>query len=574
VFAPIVLHRDMTFQLPSPDHDADQFPDSTWLLVGCLFAVTGFLIVVLGWPQAGFVLVGSGATLVGKWLVPFAKRRLREFRLLRTSGAYDGAFDPKHDGDLVSGIIESAIRQYRRSLSGSSPAQSSPPTQSHPTQPSSSNTLRIMGTTLHSLLGYNGLLADRFKELEKEDARFQQIPIRVLIANPISTMAVVRSIAESIYRYPDERDDEPYQLLLRHTEAEHVNCLMYKNSCEVMEHILRLRSRGWTNLQCRVFNTSSSVFSIWTNRKCVLENLVLKENRDNDGKISGELPLIAYKPGRVHSAVKADFDFVWDTLSIPLEHFDLNLERSGYLTSVLPLLLGLQRRYWENAYSQDRKSKTEDWSPQIINDHLLNCKGKYILDLGCGDGGGGALEIARYCSEHGHHFHAVDISSNAIKRFREKLGDASKRVELHSEDMHMFLMHQKDEDFDLIYANISLIYMPRARAKEIIRQIHRCLRNGGVFIARVFSSKYFEIPSEKERVDESSFSRFPVAEDLRVISKGSRIGEIRRFYLDEADVRAELLDEPGRAAFKEVHCSVSTCGPHNQTFHIQARKDV
>ncbi len=538
------------------------------LVIAVLTTAIGLLVLVSLHELIGAVIVGAGLGMASEritGMIPLLVQLSGRYQILRTTGAYAGEFDEAHNGRLICNLLDSVFRATNADADHFVPESKTRQFEDERVG------LRIIGVTLQSLLGRNGVLTTRMLEPNARTVR-----TRILIINPVSTQAIVRAVAESSELYPHTMNIEPYRLLLEHTLETHRRSVLFTHFEEVANNVRSLRKfNERLNVECRVYTLSSFVFSIWTADECVLENLVLKENRSGTQRISGQLPLVAYRKGRVHEAVRANFDFIWDTLSIPLDHFDIDLECRGFLGNILPILLGLQRQYWEKQYSERRLSKTDDWSTEIIATIETMSGKRSVLDLGCGDGGGGAIKIAEYCVSRQISFVGVDIAHNAVEQFRASLGCASEFVSLEAEDMHAFLFKSQAEHFDIIYANISLIYMPHARAKEIARQVYRCLKPGGVFRAKVFSTRYFDIPKSKRPLDCADFDRFPVAEDLRVIIRGPRTGEVRRFYESPGELIAELTgDGESGGFFGHGTCTAGSSGEVGQVIEIVATKEL
>lgn len=96
--------------------------------------------------------------------------------------------------------------------------------------------------------------------------------------------------------------------------------------------------------------------------------------------------------------------------------------------------------------------------------------GAHILDLGCG-GGQDALMMMHA----GYHVTAMDGSAALAAQAETRLGQPV-RVQLF-EDLD-------DRDaFDAVWANASLLHVPRPALPRVVANIHRALKTGGQFFA-------------------------------------------------------------------------------------------
>jgi SAM-dependent methyltransferase len=99
-------------------------------------------------------------------------------------------------------------------------------------------------------------------------------------------------------------------------------------------------------------------------------------------------------------------------------------------------------------------------------------KGK-CLDLGCGIG-----QFSKELIEYGYDVTSADISNialNKVKEFNPNVVQVDMREKLPFED----------EEFDLIFANLSIHYFTDSDTKKLMQEIQRILKNGGLFIGSV-----------------------------------------------------------------------------------------
>jgi 2-polyprenyl-3-methyl-5-hydroxy-6-metoxy-1,4-benzoquinol methylase len=112
----------------------------------------------------------------------------------------------------------------------------------------------------------------------------------------------------------------------------------------------------------------------------------------------------------------------------------------------------------------------DDWWIQDIDTFVKKLPpGAHVLDVGCGSG-----VKSKYLIEHGLRVTGIDIS--------EKLLDIARR-EAPQGDYRVFSMTDLDvmsEMFDGVFAQASLLHIPRIDAGEVVRKMSRRLRPGGL----------------------------------------------------------------------------------------------
>ncbi|KAK0625020.1 methyltransferase type 11 [Bombardia bombarda] len=107
-----------------------------------------------------------------------------------------------------------------------------------------------------------------------------------------------------------------------------------------------------------------------------------------------------------------------------------------------------------------------------------------VLDLGCGYGW-----YSRWLHDHGATtIHAVDISENMLARARTMTdpvtypGITYRRGDLDEVDLSL-LLDLKENSVDLVFSSLALHYL--ANLKELVGQVQRLLKPGGVFVFSV-----------------------------------------------------------------------------------------
>jgi len=134
-----------------------------------------------------------------------------------------------------------------------------------------------------------------------------------------------------------------------------------------------------------------------------------------------------------------------------------------------------------NAWSNLHDSyKTRDWidKPSLFAETAITYFPKQgrILDLGAGQG-----QDSRFFAEHGYDVVSTDLEDTALEQSAAKLPDELKsKVTLQKVDLRNELPFDTDS-FDVVYAHLSLHYFDVATTRQIISEIQRVLKPGGVF---------------------------------------------------------------------------------------------
>ncbi len=95
------------------------------------------------------------------------------------------------------------------------------------------------------------------------------------------------------------------------------------------------------------------------------------------------------------------------------------------------------------------------------------------LDLGCGIG-----QFTKRLMEYGYDVISSDISDialNKVKEFNKKIVKADMRKPLQFDD----------EKFDLVFANLSIHYFSDEETRNLLKEIKRILKDGGLLIGSV-----------------------------------------------------------------------------------------
>jgi len=134
-----------------------------------------------------------------------------------------------------------------------------------------------------------------------------------------------------------------------------------------------------------------------------------------------------------------------------------------------PLRLSLDY-YEQNAEAFDQRTRDIDLSP-LYNEFLpLLPLGGYILDAGCGTGRDSAEFLKR-----GFRVLAMDASKAMVERAAERIGHPVLHI---SPDQMQF-----DHEFDGVWANASLLHVPKREMAQVFQDFHDALVPGGILYA-------------------------------------------------------------------------------------------
>jgi SAM-dependent methyltransferase len=426
--------------------------------------------------------------------------------------------------------------------------------------------IRLKGVTLNIAFSNHGVLTEYVSQNKIINKEVKQI--RVLLLNPYSMNAITRSIQES---RPLKPESNPTEDICNHTLPLHKQEILYLDFERTIRNIKDLIQNSSTfkvNLLCHIYSSASPNFLLINSKRAISENLILGRKKDEPkGKLYGILPHLVYGNGKIKESLEVHFDYLWDYDSIPLEDFHEEVEEKYYEINRLFLLYNLQKEIWDEQWKKKGRSRKSEFDIlyQDFKELDPDASPNRILDLGCGDGGGGSLEILK---EHPNTmFDYVDISPTAIGFMRDNITELEERNGIHYHytlnacDMLTFLNRCEPALYAMVYANFSIIYMTKIKAIEIYRKIFATLQSGGVFMLSLWTTNYFKMPvgehGEKGKRPSHTFVRIPMTEDLRVLSSGPRlrIGEIRRFYQDMDELMAEFqsADEDKAMDFENIH---------------------
>ncbi|KKQ47942.1 MAG: hypothetical protein US95_C0038G0005 [Candidatus Woesebacteria bacterium GW2011_GWB1_38_5] len=145
--------------------------------------------------------------------------------------------------------------------------------------------------------------------------------------------------------------------------------------------------------------------------------------------------------------------------------------------------------FWESWWT---KAEDEGWddTPSLFAQFAFSYfpkEGK-ILELGAGLG-----KDTRYFAQHGFFVVSTDFSDKALDASKwESTMQKIMNIEYQNIDIKNPLPF-KDEEFDVVYAHAVLHYFSHETTDQIFKDIHRVLKNGGVFATLLKSKEDPEI---------------------------------------------------------------------------------
>lgn len=126
--------------------------------------------------------------------------------------------------------------------------------------------------------------------------------------------------------------------------------------------------------------------------------------------------------------------------------------------------------YDENADAFDQRTRDIDMSPLYQAFLPLLPPGGYILDAGCGTGRDSAEFLKR-----GFRVLAVDASKAMVERAAKRIGQPVLNLSFEQMDF--------DHEFHGVWANASLLHVPKVEVASVVQNFHDALVPGGVVYA-------------------------------------------------------------------------------------------
>jgi SAM-dependent methyltransferase len=161
---------------------------------------------------------------------------------------------------------------------------------------------------------------------------------------------------------------------------------------------------------------------------------------------------------------------------------------------------------WDSEFAHGRWSCLESTADDLVYAVIEGAaRGGSILDLGCGSG-----NTAGEINEDGYsEYTGVDISKVAIEKAKRRSGELGRETKnrFYQSDISTYEPIQR---FNVILLRDSVYYIPRNRIKAVLDRYAGYLKDGGVFVVRMWSTagKYRGIVDLLERNYELIERRF------------------------------------------------------------------
>lgn len=171
--------------------------------------------------------------------------------------------------------------------------------------------------------------------------------------------------------------------------------------------------------------------------------------------------------------------------------------------------VGIKAAPWSTFYKS-----VNDFAPCLEEffDHLSPCRGRTVLDLGCGNG----RNIPRLV-EAGMVVHAIDNNSVALHTARMRV--APYRDALPPKRMDMCHLDYPDAFFDAVVAISVLNHGTRAEVDRAFTEVQRVLKPRGLFLVTMISTTH-RTYGKGEEIDADTF----------ILDEGVDAGVPHRFF--------------------------------------------
>lgn len=141
-----------------------------------------------------------------------------------------------------------------------------------------------------------------------------------------------------------------------------------------------------------------------------------------------------------------------------------------------------------------------------------------ILDLGCGSG-----RDAIHLSKLGYSVTGIDLSKNMIK-YAKKLGS-----KVNFKVMDMKKLNFKDNSFDAVWANASLLHLNKNSISIVLRKIYRMLNKNGLFYLSIKKGKGEGLISDERYGNIKKFWSFYAKNEIEKLLKKNKFSIIRSY---------------------------------------------
>ncbi len=175
-----------------------------------------------------------------------------------------------------------------------------------------------------------------------------------------------------------------------------------------------------------------------------------------------------------------------------------------------------------------------------LDNYEIKKKVRRVLDLGCGNGSGVFFFVRE-----GYETYGIDISSSAIKLGKNFLKRENLKADLKMGDANS--LPYKDNFFDVVVSYGVLDHMERKKADQVMSEINRVLKTGGLCFLSLISKKHhtygaglkFEGDSYilQEGYETGLIQHFFDIADIKKLVAGWQLVELRHNYEDFINIK-------------------------------------
>jgi SAM-dependent methyltransferase len=164
----------------------------------------------------------------------------------------------------------------------------------------------------------------------------------------------------------------------------------------------------------------------------------------------------------------------------------------GFLLSYGPT--SIKKHFWDKEYTEEKWAFAYNTVGDCVYQHLekYSTNGD-VLDIGCGSGNTATEMADNYRSYLG-----VDISEAALAKARRRSQECG-RGEKNKFECGDFLTYVPTGKYDVILFRESMYHVPLGKVKATLDRYSAYLKEGGVFVVRLFASSGGEEDKDKSR---------------------------------------------------------------------------
>ena len=179
----------------------------------------------------------------------------------------------------------------------------------------------------------------------------------------------------------------------------------------------------------------------------------------------------------------------------------------------------LKKFFWDKEYSEEKWAFAYNTVGDCVYRHLeKHSANASILDIGCG-----SVNTATELAPTYQTYLGVDISEAALAKARKRSGQCG-RQDKNSFVCGDFLTYVPTGQFDIILFRESMYHVPLGKVKATLDRYSAYLKDGGVFVVRLFASSG-DSPDSKDKYRPAAMlgimeAEFDVVEKCRYEEQG------------------------------------------------------